>query len=132
METPRPESLLRRCRETGFSLGLCDEPPEELLGAFFDTNLPEKLGATARQVRKKTGLPIFVIETEYPTGPGLFGYSEAKQCQYIRIACETAFTCDAITGLGWFRFSDSYWRSSPPRELLWLAHEERKTETWMV
>jgi hypothetical protein len=77
---------------------------------------PSKLGATALEVRKQTGLPIFVIETGYPTGPRLFGYDEAKQCQYIRTACETAFTCDAITGLGWFRFSDSYWLSFPPQE----------------
>jgi hypothetical protein len=95
----------------------------DILGLDFYPNYfpgtqihPSKLGATALEVRKETGLPIFVIETGYPTGPRLFGYSEAKQCEYIRIACETAFSCDAITGLGWFRFSDSYWRSFPPQE----------------
>src|SRR5579863_609340 len=77
---------------------------------------PSKLGVTALQVRKETGLPIFVVETGYPTGPRIFGYDQDKQCQYIRTACETAFTCDAITGLGWFRLSDSYWKSFPPQE----------------
>ena len=95
----------------------------DLLGLDFYPNYlprtpvhPSKLGTTALQVRRETGLPIFVIETGYPTGPRLFGYDETKQCQYIRTACETAFTCDAITGLGWFRFSDSYWLSFPPQE----------------
>ena len=71
------------------------------------------LGRTATEAKKKTGLPIFIIETGYPTGPHALGYSEANQAKYIRSACEEAFSCDAITGLGWFRFSDSYWRSFP-------------------
>jgi hypothetical protein len=71
------------------------------------------LGRTATEVKKKIGLPIFIIETGYPTGPQILGYSEANQAKYIRSACEEAFSCDAITGLGWFRFSDSYWRSFP-------------------
>jgi hypothetical protein len=75
-----------------------------------------KLGVTALQVRQDTGLPIFVMETGYPTGPRLLRYDEEKQSRYVRAACETAFTCDAITGLGWFRFSDSYWKSFPPQE----------------
>jgi hypothetical protein len=74
------------------------------------------MGSTALQVKRETGLPLFVIETGYPTGPKLLGYEEGKQVQYVRAACEPAFTCDAITGLGWFRFSDSYWRSFPPQE----------------
>jgi len=71
------------------------------------------LGRTATEVKKKIGLPIFIIETGYPTGPKVLGYTEANQAKYIRSACEEAFSCDAITGLGWFRFSDSYWRSFP-------------------
>jgi hypothetical protein len=75
-----------------------------------------ELGATALHVRRETGLPIFVIETGYPTGPGIFGFNEGNQAQYVRRACEAAFACDAITGLGWFRFSDSYWKSFPWQE----------------
>jgi hypothetical protein len=68
------------------------------------------------RARKETGLPIFVIETGYPSGPGIFGFDEAKQRHYVRSACEVAYACDAITGLGWFRFSDSYWKSFPSQE----------------
>lgn len=71
------------------------------------------LTRTAQEVKKETGSPIFVIETGYPTGPRPFGFSEEKQSRYIRSACEEAFSCDAITGLGWFRLSDSYWKSFP-------------------
>lgn len=71
------------------------------------------LSRTAQGVKKRVGLPIFVIETGYPTGPRPFGFSAQKQSKYIRAACEQSFSCDAITGLGWFRFSDSYWRSFP-------------------
>ncbi len=91
-----------------------------------------ELGTTALRVKKETGLPIFVIETGYPTGPGLFGYDEGKQSQYVRAACEAAFTCDAITGLGWFRFSDSYWKSFPPQENHFglLTREGRPKSGW--
>ncbi|MDA4128982.1 MAG: hypothetical protein OK422_05975 [Thaumarchaeota archaeon] len=111
----------------------------DILGLDFYPNYlprtpihPSKLGTVALQVRKGTGLPIFVIETGYPTGPRLFGYDEVKQCQYIRNACETAFTCDAITGLGWFRFSDSYWKSFPPQENYFglLTKEGRPKAGW--
>jgi hypothetical protein len=70
----------------------------------------------ASEVRRETGLPTFVVETGYPTGPSFLGYSEKKQTKYIRSACTQAFSCDAIKGLGWFRFSDSYWRSFPFHE----------------
>jgi len=75
-----------------------------------------ELASTALKVRKETGLPIFVVETGYPTGPRILGFSEENQSRYIRSACEVAFSCDAISGLGWFRFSDSYWKSFPPQE----------------
>jgi hypothetical protein len=75
-----------------------------------------EIGQTARQARRETGLPTFVIETGYPTGPRWLGYGEKRQVNYIGEACEEAYACDAIRGLGWFRFSDSYWRSFPPQE----------------
>ena len=75
-----------------------------------------ELGTTALKARNEAGIPIFVVETGYPTGPGFVGFNEEKQQHYVRSACEVAFSCDAITGLGWFRFSDSYWKSFPHQE----------------
>lgn len=91
-----------------------------------------ELSTVASQVKKETGLPIFVIEAGYPTGLRLVGYDEVKQCRYIRSACEMAFTCDAITGPGWFRFSDSYWKSFPPQENHFglLTKEGRPKSGW--
>jgi len=74
------------------------------------------LTRTSTRVRKETGLPVVISETGYPTGPRLLGFSEEKQAKYIRSACEEAFSCDAIRGLSWFKFSDSYWNSFPYHE----------------
>jgi hypothetical protein len=111
----------------------------DILGLDFYPNYvprtkihPSKMGTTALRVRRETGLPILVVETGYPTGPRIFGYDEAKQCQYIRSACETAFASDAITGLGWFRFTDNYWKSFPPQENYFglLTKEGRPKSGW--
>jgi hypothetical protein len=111
----------------------------DLLGLDFYPNYSRtgpidasRLRTTALQVKKEAGLPIFIIETGYPTGPRLLGYDESKQSQYVRAACEAAFTCDAITGLGWFRFSDSYWKSFPPQENHFglLTQEGRPKSGW--
>ncbi|MCL5067598.1 MAG: hypothetical protein M1368_04515, partial [Thaumarchaeota archaeon] len=40
----------------------------------------------ASQVKRESGLPVFVAETGYPSGPSLFGYSEQKQCDYVKSA----------------------------------------------
>ncbi len=74
------------------------------------------LRRTASRIKKETGLPIIVVETGYPSSPKVFGFNEMNQSQYVRAACEAAYSCDAISGLGWFRFSDSHWRSFPPQE----------------
>ena len=74
------------------------------------------ISRAAMQARRETGLPIFVIETGYPTGPRLLGYNEEKQAKYISSACEQAFSSDSVSGLGVFRFSDSHWKSFPFHE----------------
>lgn len=91
------------------------------------------ISKTASQVKRFTGHPIFVIETGYPTGPKWLGYNQQKQAKYVRSACEQAFTCDAITGLGWFRFSDSYWNSFPSHENYFglLSREGRPKQAWV-
>ncbi len=70
----------------------------------------------ASEVKKETGLPVFIAETGYPSGPSLFGYSEEKQVEYIRSACEQSFSCDEIFALSVWRYSDTYWRSFPEQE----------------
>lgn len=70
----------------------------------------------ASEVRKQTELPVFIAETGYPSGPRIFGYSEQRQIEYVRSACEESFACDDIFGLSLWRYSDSYWRSFPEQE----------------
>jgi hypothetical protein len=68
------------------------------------------------EVKKQTGLPVFIAETGYPSGPSIFGYSEERQAEYIRSACEESFACDEIFALSIWRMSDSYWKSFPEQE----------------
>jgi len=80
------------------------------------------------QVKKETGDPILVIETSYPTGPRILELEAGRQIRYVRAGCEEAFTYDAITSLGWFRFSGRYENHSLLRETAPVAYEGRKTK----
>ncbi len=94
----------------------------DVLGLDFYPNYvhPEPVDASevkfASQVKRESGLPVFVAETGYPSGPSMFGYSEQKQCDYVKSACESSYTCDDICALSIWRYSDSYWRSFPEQE----------------
>jgi hypothetical protein len=68
------------------------------------------------EVKRSAGLPVFVCETGYPSGPFILGYDNEKQTQYVKLACETAFENHDISGLSMWRHSDSYWHSFPEQE----------------
>ena len=111
----------------------------DILGLYFYPNYSRTdlinasgLGTTALQVKEETGLPILVIETSYPTGPRILEFDEEKQSQHVRAGCEEASTCDAITSLGWLRFSDCYRKSFPPQENRFALHtrEGRPRSEW--
>lgn len=70
----------------------------------------------ASEVKKETGKQVIIAETGQPSGPHLLGYSENRQAEYVKSACETAHSCDAIEALCIWRFADSYWRSFPMQE----------------
>ncbi|MGI0084743.1 MAG: hypothetical protein ACREBQ_06645, partial [Nitrososphaerales archaeon] len=38
----------------------------------------------ATEVKKQAGLPVFVAETGYPSGPSIFGYSDQRQVEYVK------------------------------------------------
>ncbi len=63
-----------------------------------------------------TRMPIYIIETGYPSGPKVLAYSEQRQKEYVRSACVSAFSDRRVSGLGLYRFADSYWNSFPPME----------------
>lgn len=65
---------------------------------------------------KTTGLPIYIIETGYPSGPHFFGFTEKRQAAYIASACRYATSNEEVRGVGMHRFSDSYWKSFPAQE----------------
>ena len=75
-----------------------------------------KIAKVSHEANKATGLPIYIIETGYPTGPHFFGFNEAHQVAYVASACKYATSNDEIKGLGMYRFSDSYWKSFPTQE----------------
>jgi hypothetical protein len=68
------------------------------------------------EANESTGLPIYIIETGYPTGPRWFGFTEKQQAKYVASACKYAYESDEVKGLGMYRFSDSYWKSFPTQE----------------
>ena len=70
----------------------------------------------ATDVKKQTGIPVFIAETGYPSGPSLFGYGEQRQVEYVRSASEECFSCDDIFALSIWRYSDTYWKSFPEQE----------------
>lgn len=70
----------------------------------------------ASNVKKETGKQIIIAETGQPSGPHLLGYNEERQGAYIKSACQTAHSCDAVSALCVWRLSDSYWRSFPMQE----------------
>lgn len=70
----------------------------------------------ATMVKQETGKQVIVAETGYPSGPRFLGYTEERQAEYIKSACETAHSCDSLSALCMWRFSDSYWRSFPMQE----------------
>ncbi len=94
----------------------------DVIGLDFYPNYShaEPIGVPEMQlagaVGKETGLPVFIAETGYPSGPRLFGYSEENQARYVKLACEEASSSDALRSLCLWRFSDSYWRSFPDQE----------------
>jgi hypothetical protein len=83
--------------------------------------------AIAKQVKLETGKQVIISETGHPSGPGLLGYNEARQAEYIGSACQNAYACDAINALCPWNYSDSYWRSFPMQENHFgLLTKERK------
>jgi hypothetical protein len=72
--------------------------------------------AVALEARKETGKQIIVAETGQPSGPGLLGYGEQGQAEYVASACKAAYSCDALSALSMWRYSDSYWKSFPMQE----------------
>lgn len=70
----------------------------------------------ADDVGKTTGKPTLVVETGYPSGPGIFGHTSLGQSEYVRRACVQAHQLDSVNGIGIWRYSDTFWRSFPFQE----------------
>lgn len=81
----------------------------------FNTDMP-KIAEVATRARDETGLPVYMMETGYPTGPECVGFSEIRQAEYVKSACKRASSCDSMMGMGIYRLADSYWKSFPPQE----------------
>lgn len=88
----------------------------------------------AKKVKRIAGLEVIVAETGYPSGPGIFGYSETRQAEYIYSVCKESYSCDALSGLLVWRFSDSDWRSFPPQENHFGLYDKKGKEkqSWQV
>jgi len=79
----------------------------------------------ATDIRAQTGLPSFIAETGYPSGPSYGGFSESKQDDYVKAASEKAHSLDALNGISIWRYSDSDWQSFPKQENYFgLKHQD--------
>jgi hypothetical protein len=70
----------------------------------------------AAEIKRECGKKVMITETGYPSGPSLLGYNKKNQSTYVKLVCEEAYSDDAISALGMWRFSDSYWLSFPFQE----------------
>ena len=70
----------------------------------------------ANQVGTTLEKPVLVSETGYPSGPGILGYSNENQAEYVEGACREAYSLDHVTGIGIWRYIDTAWKSFPPQE----------------
>jgi hypothetical protein len=68
---------------------------------------------TAKDVAEKSGKPVIISETGYPSGPVFRGYTHQRQVEYVIKACTQAFGLDALNGIGIWRYMDLVWRSFP-------------------
>jgi hypothetical protein len=84
------------------------------------------------EARSEAGIPVFVSETGYPSGPSIMGYNEKNQAQYIKDACELSFASDSINAISVWRYQDTYWRSFPDQENHFglITEDGREKEAW--
>lgn len=80
----------------------------------------------AEDVKRQIGKQVVIAETGQPSGPQILGYSGECQAKYVKSACETARSCDAIEALCLWRYSDSYWHSFPMQENHFGLHTKER------
>ncbi len=76
------------------------------------SNLKEKVS----KARRISGKQTMITETGYPSGPGILGFDQAKQVEYVKAICQEAYSIDSVNALGIWRLSDPYWLSFPFHE----------------
>lgn len=79
------------------------------------------------EIRKSAGLPCFIAETGYPSGPSYEGFSEYNQELFVEAATEKAYSIDALNGISIWRYSDSDWQSFPKQENYFGLKREDRT-----
>jgi hypothetical protein len=72
--------------------------------------------AKASDVAQTTGKPAIIAETGYPSGPGLLGYGQEKQREYVKGASELASSLKGVKAIGIWRYKDGPWKSFPDQE----------------
>ena len=70
----------------------------------------------ADQVANEIGKSVLILETGYPSGPFILGYTPSKQSEYIGKACLEAFTLQSVNAIGIWRYIDTPWKSFPDQE----------------
>ena len=75
-----------------------------------------KVFGRAQEASRLVGSRVLIMETGYPSGPALLGYSQERQADYVRKAITVAHSMDGVGGVGIWRYADSAWHSFPPQE----------------
>ncbi len=92
----------------------------DILGLDFYPNYksaaPIDLSVFRRvETYRKTGKPVIISETGYPSGPSLLDYSPGKQAEYVEGACREAHSLDC-GAVGIWRYIDTSYHSFPEQE----------------
>ncbi|MDG6929155.1 MAG: hypothetical protein JRN29_03790 [Nitrososphaerota archaeon] len=103
--------------DAGRFAGYCD-----ILGLDFYPNykssapIDTSVFRRATEAWRETGKPVVISETGYPSGPGVLGYSEQRQAEYVQAACSEAYGLEGVSAVGIWRYTDTPWRSFPEQE----------------
>jgi hypothetical protein len=110
----------------------------DVLGLDFYPNYKASEPVDPSAIRRAENLslaadkPVMVAETGYPSGPGLLGYTQKKQADYLEGALRQAHSLDHVKGIGVWRYLDTSWKSFPPQENHFglIDEKEGPKEAW--
>jgi len=121
-EDPSAKTIINLEGDTGLAGASAYAAYCDILGVDFYPNyrssspIQTSVFRQADELAKECEKPVLISETGYPSGPLLLGYTQSKQAEYVRAACEQAFALRGVIAVGIWRYADTAWKSFPDQE----------------